>query len=222
MKSSSLFMERNIEKLDHVKKVKWVDGVLLVEDRIRNLQEKVYACSHEPDLRVLKSDLEKRTATSESALKRARLNYSIAKETLLDFQNLRPFLLLSVNCSRDGDDDESTDGGSDDGSDTQSSWTKQAVDCEGPTISRSRNSEIQGVPEKIREENIKVIDDSTGVMAGELELKRPRATDNDGGEVQNVCHILRHSELSAFTRYKTKTNAANVTTGITAKIFQVE
>ncbi|GJR48675.1 hypothetical protein Tco_1316778 [Tanacetum coccineum] len=77
-------------------------------------------------------------------------------------------------------------------------------------------TDSQGVPEKIREENIKVIDDSTGVMAGELELKRPRATDNDGGEVQNVCHILRHSELSAFTRYKTKTNAANVTTGITA------
>ncbi|GKE80607.1 hypothetical protein Tco_1550607 [Tanacetum coccineum] len=31
---------------------------LLVEDQIRNLQEKVYAGSHEPDLRVLKSDLE--------------------------------------------------------------------------------------------------------------------------------------------------------------------
>ncbi|GKB27404.1 hypothetical protein Tco_0866805 [Tanacetum coccineum] len=58
MKSSSQFMERNIEKSDHVKKVKWVDGVLLVEDQIRNLQEKVYAGSHEPDLRVLKSDLE--------------------------------------------------------------------------------------------------------------------------------------------------------------------
>ncbi|GJT10862.1 putative nucleotidyltransferase, ribonuclease H [Tanacetum coccineum] len=58
MKSSSHFMERNIEKSDHVKKVKWVDGVLLVEDQIRNLQEKVYAGSHEPDLRVLKSDLE--------------------------------------------------------------------------------------------------------------------------------------------------------------------
>ncbi|GJZ02986.1 polyadenylate-binding protein RBP47-like protein [Tanacetum coccineum] len=114
MKSSSLFMERNIEKLDHVKTVKWVDGVLLVEDRIRNLQEKVYACSHEPDLRVLKSDLEKRTATSESALKRARLNYSIAKE---DGSTIDGLVILT--CSRDGDDDESTDGGSDDGSDTQ-------------------------------------------------------------------------------------------------------
>ncbi|GJY74893.1 protein STRUBBELIG-receptor family 8 [Tanacetum coccineum] len=50
MKSSSQFMERNIEKSDHVKKVKWVDGVLLVEDQIRNLKEKVYAGSHEPDL----------------------------------------------------------------------------------------------------------------------------------------------------------------------------
>ncbi|GKC42581.1 serine/threonine-protein kinase tricorner [Tanacetum coccineum] len=112
----------------------------------------------------------------------------------------------------------------------QSSWTKQVVDRESPTISRSRNSEMQvefpieapmkdngirqnsymetgktdsqGVPEKIREENIKVIDDSTGVIAGDLGLKRPRATDNDGGEVQHVCHILRHSELFAFTRFK--------------------
>ena len=63
-------------------------------------------------------------------------------------------------------------------------------------------TDSQGVPEKIMEENIKVIDDSNGVIAGELGLKRPRATDNDGGEVQNVCHILRHSELSAFTRFK--------------------
>ncbi|GJU98070.1 serine/threonine-protein kinase tricorner [Tanacetum coccineum] len=126
----------------------------------------------------------------------------------------------------------------------QSSWTKQAVDRESPAISRSRNFEMQvefpieapmkdngirqnsymetgktdsqGVPEKIREENIKVIDDSTGVIAGDLGLKRPRATDNDGGEVQHVCHILRHSELFAFTRYKTKTNATNVKTRITA------
>ncbi|GKB71449.1 polyadenylate-binding protein RBP47-like protein [Tanacetum coccineum] len=54
-------------------------------------------------------------------------------------------------------------------------------------------TDSQGVPEKIREENIKVIDDSTGVMAGELELKRPRATDNDGGEVQNVCNLENYS-----------------------------
>nr|GEW23858.1 hypothetical protein [Tanacetum cinerariifolium] len=58
MKSSSQFIESNIEKSHQVKKVKWVDGVLLVEDQIRNLQEKVYAGSHEPHLRVLKSDLE--------------------------------------------------------------------------------------------------------------------------------------------------------------------
>ncbi|GJW00536.1 putative leucine-rich repeat-containing protein [Tanacetum coccineum] len=58
MKSSSQFMERNIEKSDHVKKVKWVDGVLLVEDQIRNLQEKVYAGIHEPDSSFLKSDFE--------------------------------------------------------------------------------------------------------------------------------------------------------------------
>ncbi|GKE07793.1 hypothetical protein Tco_1411344, partial [Tanacetum coccineum] len=50
MKSSSQFMERNIKKSDHVKNFKWVDGVLLVEDQIRNLKEKVYAGSHEPDL----------------------------------------------------------------------------------------------------------------------------------------------------------------------------
>lgn len=81
-------------------------------------------------------------------------------------------------------------------------------------------TDSQGVPEKIMEENIKVIDDSNGVITGELGLKRPRATDNDGGEVQNVCHILRHSELSAFTRYKSKTNAATVTTGITASCSQ--
>nr|GEV51056.1 hypothetical protein [Tanacetum cinerariifolium] len=78
MKSSSQFMESNFEKSDQVKKVKWVDGVLLVEDQIRNLQEKVYVGSHEPDLRVLKSDLEvlfntiqdlkKRTVEPESML----------------------------------------------------------------------------------------------------------------------------------------------------------
>nr|GEU86151.1 two-component response regulator-like APRR7 isoform X1 [Tanacetum cinerariifolium] len=81
-------------------------------------------------------------------------------------------------------------------------------------------TDSQGVPEKIMEENIKVIDDSNGVIAGELGLKRPRAIDNDGREVQNVCHILRHSELSAFTRYKTTTNAANVATGITVSCPQ--
>nr|GFB95329.1 hypothetical protein [Tanacetum cinerariifolium] len=40
MKLSSQFMESNIEKSDQVKKVKWVDGVLLVEDQIRNLQKR--------------------------------------------------------------------------------------------------------------------------------------------------------------------------------------
>nr|GEW57409.1 two-component response regulator-like APRR3 isoform X1 [Tanacetum cinerariifolium] len=80
---------------------------------------------------------------------------------------------------------------------------------------KNGKTDSEGVPKKIREENIKVIDNSTRVIAGELGLKRPREFDDDGGEFQNDCHILRHLELSAFTRYKIKINAANVTTGIT-------
>ncbi|PWA70211.1 EEIG1/EHBP1 N-terminal domain-containing protein [Artemisia annua] len=58
MKLSSQFMERNIEKSDQIKQVKWVNGVLLMEDQIRNLQEKVYAGSRELDISFLKSDFE--------------------------------------------------------------------------------------------------------------------------------------------------------------------
>ncbi|GKE32231.1 hypothetical protein Tco_1451553, partial [Tanacetum coccineum] len=74
MKSSSQFMERNIKKSDHVKKVKWVDGVLLVEDQIRNLKEKVCVGSHEPDLSFFEvlfntvQDLKKEIVEPESML----------------------------------------------------------------------------------------------------------------------------------------------------------
>ncbi|PWA53269.1 translation elongation factor 1-alpha [Artemisia annua] len=53
----------------------------------------------------------------------------------------------------------------------------------------------QGVPEKIMEENIKVIDDSNGVIAGELGLKRPTATDNDGDKDQ-LSFLEAHDQIN--------------------------
>ncbi|XP_076921373.1 two-component response regulator-like APRR7 [Bidens hawaiensis] len=68
------------------------------------------------------------------------------------------------------------------------------------------NGEIKGQkkPEEIMGANTKVIDDFKEVIAGESGLKRPRATEIDERKVQNGCNILRHSELSAFTRYNMK------------------
>ncbi|GJU36192.1 hypothetical protein Tco_1184546 [Tanacetum coccineum] len=126
-----------------------------------------------PPLEKLLSELDVAKSENEYLVKKMNEMESYYEGLMQELEENQKRIL--GDCSRDRDDDESTDGGSDGGSDTQSSWTKQVVECEGPTISRSRNSEIQGVPKKIREENIKVIDDST-----ELELKRPRATDNDG------------------------------------------
>ncbi|KAI3748375.1 hypothetical protein L6452_11403 [Arctium lappa] len=80
--------------------------------------------------------------------------------------------------------------------------------------------EGQGEPEKIMDADTKVIDDSNGVIVGELGLKRPRAIKHDGREVQNGCNILRHSELSAFTRYKTTSKAVKGPPGITANRSQ--
>ncbi|GJU42291.1 EEIG1/EHBP1 N-terminal domain-containing protein, partial [Tanacetum coccineum] len=79
MKSSSQFMERNIKKSDHVKNFKWVDEVLLVEDQIRNLKEKVYAGSHEPNLSFFEvlfntvQDLKKEIVDPESMLPSGKL-----------------------------------------------------------------------------------------------------------------------------------------------------
>lgn len=61
-----------------------------------------------------------------------------------------------------------------------------------PHIENEEN-EGQGEPENI-------FGDSNGLIVGETGLKRPRETENDEREVQNGCNILRHSELSAFTR----------------------
>lgn len=59
MKSAgSKYMERKIEQSEHEKQLRWVNGVLLVEDRIRELQEKIYIGFNESDLGFLHSDLE--------------------------------------------------------------------------------------------------------------------------------------------------------------------
>ncbi|KVI07246.1 EEIG1/EHBP1 N-terminal domain-containing protein [Cynara cardunculus var. scolymus] len=58
MKSSSKYMERKIEQSGHQKQLRWVNGVLLVEDRIRELQEKIYIGFRESDFSFLHSDLE--------------------------------------------------------------------------------------------------------------------------------------------------------------------
>ncbi|KAK9061451.1 hypothetical protein SSX86_018632 [Deinandra increscens subsp. villosa] len=77
------------------------------------------------------------------------------------------------------------------------------------------NGEIKGQeePEKIMDADSKVIEDFN-VVVGEHGLKRPRPTENEGRNVQNGCNILRHSELSAFTRYNTNSNAVKCTPGI--------
>ncbi|KAJ9540363.1 hypothetical protein OSB04_026869 [Centaurea solstitialis] len=98
---------------------------------------------------------------------------------------------------------------------------QKAKDSKIPeTYMENGELEGQGEPEKIMDANTKALDDSNGVIVGELGLKRPRADKHDGTEVQNGCNILRHSELSAFTRYKTTLNAVKGTPGITASRSQ--
>ncbi|GKB58481.1 two-component response regulator-like APRR7 isoform X1, partial [Tanacetum coccineum] len=104
------------------------------------------------------------------------------------------------SCSRDGDDDESI----------RSSWTKQAIDCESPEAA-SPCDQIAEHPDSTCGLVIRPVRDYTdqseqpftddGGKAKriaisrteiqkcncELGLKRPRATDNDEGEVLNVC-----------------------------------
>ncbi|KAI3683779.1 hypothetical protein L1987_84294 [Smallanthus sonchifolius] len=200
----------------------------------------------------------------------------------------------SVNSKRSdsmiGDDIGSSRDGSDDGSGTQSSWTKQAVELDSPqagspcnqttghpdstcgvvihsaqisTKKDFQNQEIQedkvkktngfviggsnnpldfdptknmrgddidemygprvanGEYEALKEPthitvtNTKVIDDSRETVT-ELSLKRPREVK----EVKNGHNILRHSELSAFTRYNTTTNATR--NGISSSGFQLD
>ncbi|XP_024980790.1 two-component response regulator-like APRR7 isoform X1 [Cynara cardunculus var. scolymus] len=100
--------------------------------------------------------------------------------------------------------------------------TKHKADDSKMPESYMENGELegQGEPEKIMDANTKVVDDSNGVIVGEPGLKRPRATKHDGREVQNGCNILRHSELSAFTRYKITSNAVKDAPGITASRSQ--
>ncbi|KAL4560557.1 hypothetical protein LXL04_032710 [Taraxacum kok-saghyz] len=142
----------------------------------------------------------------------------------------------SVNSKR-SDDIESTHDGSDDGSGTQSSWTKQAVELESPqavspcdstcglVIHSVDTRDLQGqnghFPEGIELEtggskdsknlgdfeavkdskNILEINDSRETIT-ELSLKKPREVNKS----QNGHNALGHSELSAFTRYNTRTS----------------
>ncbi|CAH1438341.1 unnamed protein product [Lactuca virosa] len=172
------------------------------------------------------------------------------------------------NSSKDGDDNENTSasGGSDDGSGTQSSWTKHAIEREIPESAipsnqisehpdstcgivirslqtqpiRDTNNNHKPQPYTDNDENGKEIaismengksekimnangiHDSNGVEIEELGTKRARPPSNsDEEEVQNGgCSILQHSELSAFTRYKTTSNAIKCTPGIIASCSQ--
>ncbi|KAK9056451.1 hypothetical protein SSX86_023812 [Deinandra increscens subsp. villosa] len=54
-KSSSMGMESKLKKTEHDKEV---DGVLLVESQIREIQEKIFIGFHESDLSLLQSDFE--------------------------------------------------------------------------------------------------------------------------------------------------------------------
>ncbi|KAK1411834.1 hypothetical protein QVD17_32622 [Tagetes erecta] len=186
----------------------------------------------------------------------------------------------SVNSKRSdsviGDDIGNSRDGSDDGSGSQSSWTKQAVELDSPqagspcdqtnghpdstcgvvihsaqittkkdfqnqelleehlkdfnSINNMRgddvvkmhgpavaNGEYEVVKEPINiiDSSTKVINDSKETIT-ELSLKRPREVK----EVKNGHSILRHSELSAFTRYNTTTNATK--NGITSSGFQLD
>ncbi|KAL8193329.1 hypothetical protein R6Q57_026910 [Mikania cordata] len=235
--------------------------------------------------------------------------------------NSKSNLRCSSSVRKDRDDNESIDDGSDDGSGTQSSWTKQGVEPESPEASpcdqltkhpdstyglvtrprrdfsdqegqpcldnganangaakhTSRNSETQiefpivapikhnGMkhnfhqvldstfnvkskesknkakgskmsdphmengeingqedPEKTMNANIKVVDDFREVVASESGLKRPRATENEGRKLQNGCNILRHSVLSAFTRYNTNSIAVKRTPGTVGSCSQLD
>ncbi|XP_022005904.1 two-component response regulator-like APRR3 isoform X1 [Helianthus annuus] len=84
------------------------------------------------------------------------------------------------------------------------------------------NGEIKGQEEcdKIMDTNTKVIDDFNEVVMGEHGLKRPRATEKDERTLQNGCNILRHSQLSAFTRYNTNSNVVKCTPGIVGSCSQ--
>ncbi|KAL4576549.1 hypothetical protein LXL04_012645 [Taraxacum kok-saghyz] len=104
------------------------------------------------------------------------------------------------NSSKDGDDDNE----SDDGSGTQSTWTKTPSN----QISELPDSTcgIVTLPLIHNKENAKEImengktENNNGVETGEVGIKRARSSINDVAQVENGCNILRHSELSAFTR----------------------
>ncbi|KAD1469145.1 hypothetical protein E3N88_42784 [Mikania micrantha] len=177
--------------------------------------------------------------------------------------NSKSNLRCSNSVRKDRDDNESIDGGSDDGSGTQSSWTKQGVEPESPEaspcdqltehpdstcglVTRPRrdfsdqeeqpskgskmsdphmeNGEINGQedPKKTMDANITVIDDFREVVASEPGLKRPRSTENEGRKLQNGCNILRHSVLSAFTRYNTNSIAVKGTPGTVGSCSQLD
>ncbi|KAF5823578.1 putative response regulator and transcription factor RR-A-type family [Helianthus annuus] len=83
--------------------------------------------------------------------------------------------------------------------------------------SRVVNAEYEAVkePKVILDANAKAIDDSRETVT-ELSLKRPREVK----DVKNGHNVLRHSELSAFTRYNTTINATR--NGVTSSGFQLD
>ncbi|KAI7751368.1 hypothetical protein M8C21_016916 [Ambrosia artemisiifolia] len=84
------------------------------------------------------------------------------------------------------------------------------------------NGEIkdQEESEKIMDADTKAINEFNEVVASEPGFKRPRETEEDERELQNGCNILKHSELSAFTRYNTNSNVVKCTPGIVGSCSQ--
>ncbi|XP_059667725.1 two-component response regulator-like APRR7 isoform X2 [Cornus florida] len=83
----------------------------------------------------------------------------------------------------------------------------------GPQMDK-RESEPPRELAKILETNHEAVTDSKELPAIEPCLKRLRVTDN-GTIMQDDCNVLRHSELSAFSRYNTALNACKAPNRIT-------
>nr|XP_023889845.1 two-component response regulator-like APRR7 [Quercus suber] len=70
----------------------------------------------------------------------------------------------------------------------------------------SMEFEAQNRNSKISDINNKANNDTEELPSLELSLKRPRVVKDTGTEVQDDRYILRHSDLSAFSRYKAVSN----------------
>ncbi|KAJ9545912.1 hypothetical protein OSB04_025619 [Centaurea solstitialis] len=67
--SNSKYMDRKIEQNEHEKQLRWVNGIVVVEDQIRELQEKIYVGFRESDFGFLHSDLEVLVSTVQDLKK---------------------------------------------------------------------------------------------------------------------------------------------------------